>query len=288
VGLIVLTTGIGIGIKACIPPDQGPAHGQKIAHALTVGCGTYDADRSDLDETDVAARVLEHLRPLDARGLSDVRRGDLDRLAARADAMRARAPFAAQAPAGRSARDRMLRRYMACYGIESPARGEAERRDVAAAIVEALAHVARAKPRASLVHVLASAPPEAQAGRLPEVLRRLSRQAAAVTWSLPDVEPALKPPWDAPRLPESDPDEEPAIAPKDGPFQEVAPLAAEAVTVRARVAQTRREAALRKLGVRVVRIRPVPQQHAPQQEEPHPRAPQQRGPEAATREGAGT
>lgn len=269
VGLILLTT----GVKTCIPPDQGPAQGQKIAHALTVGCGTHDADRSDLDESDVAVRVIEHLRPLDARGLADVRRGDLDRLAARADAMRARAPFPAAAPAGRSARDRMLRRYMACYGIESPPRGEAERRDVAAALVEALTHIARVKPRASLVHVLASAPAGAQEGRLPEAVRRLMRQTAAVTWSLPDVEPALKPPYDTPRLPESDPDDEPAPARKDDAFQEIAPLAAEAMTVRARVAQTRREAALRKLGVRVVRIRPAAPQHAPSE---------------APRDGAGT
>ncbi len=263
VGLILITS----GVKTCIPPDQGPSHGQKIAHALTVGCGTHDADRSDLDETDVAVRVIEHLRPLDARGLADVRRGDLDRLAARADAMRARAPFAAPAPAGRSARDRMLRRYMACYGIESPPRGEADRRDVGAAIVEALAHIARAKPRASLVHVIASAPSDAQASRLPEAVRRLSRQAAALTWSLPDVEPALRPPWDAPRPPDGDPDEEPAPAKQDDPAQEVAALASEAVTMRARVAQTRREASLRKLGVRVVRVRPHRQQHPPAADE---------------------
>src|SRR5262249_15426401 len=57
------------GLKAVIPPDHGPAHGNKIAHALTVGCGTYDAHRSELDDSDVAVRVLEHLRPLDSRGL---------------------------------------------------------------------------------------------------------------------------------------------------------------------------------------------------------------------------
>ena len=80
-------------------PEEGPAQGSKIAHALLVGTATHDFDRSDLDESDVAVRVIEHLRPLDPKGLSDVRRGDLDRLAARADQLRARAPFAAAAPA---------------------------------------------------------------------------------------------------------------------------------------------------------------------------------------------
>jgi hypothetical protein len=157
----------------------------------------------------------------------------------------------------------MLRRYLACYGMESPPRGEPERRDVAAAIVEALTHIARAKPRASLVHVIAAAPGDAQAGRLPEALRRLTRQAASVTWSLPNMEPALKPPWDAPRPPDVDPDEEPLPAPQAEAFQEIAPIAAEAVLIRSRVTQTRREASLRKLGVRVTRIRPAAQPHPP-------------------------
>jgi uncharacterized protein (DUF58 family) len=259
VGLIIFAA----GLRSVLPPDAGPAHGQKLAHALMVGCGTYDADRSDLDEADVAVRVLEHLRPLDARGLSDVRRGDLDRLAARADAMRSRAPFAASAPLGRSGRDRMLRRYLACYGIDSPPRSEPDRRDVAAAVAEALGYIARAKPRASVVHVLATPPDSSQVGPLPEALRRLTRRAASVLWSIPDVEPALTPPWDKPRRPE-DPDEQPARSREREAFQEAAPIAAEAVLARTRVAQTRREAALRKLGVRVARLRPARQMHGDQ------------------------
>jgi hypothetical protein len=38
----------------------------------------------------------------------------------------------------------------------------------------------------------------------------------------------------------------------------MAPIAAEAVLVRARVAEARREAALRRLGVRVVRVKHIP------------------------------
>jgi hypothetical protein len=243
------------GLRVAIVPDHGPGHGQKIAHALTVGTGTYDAHRSDLDESDVAVRVLEHLRPLDSRGLVDVRRGDLDKLAARADAMRARAPFAAAAPFGRSARDRTMRRYLASFGIESPPKIESDRRDAEAALVEALLHVAKVKPRASLVHVVAPAPDETCLPRLGDAVRRVIRAGATVSWSSPPIGPALEPPYDDPSRPLPD-DEEPLL-PRAvrSTFAEMAPIAAEAVRVRAGAAQARREASLRRLGIKVVRVR---------------------------------
>lgn len=254
---------VAAGLRLAIPPDQGPAQASKIAHALTVGCATYDAERSDLDEADVAVRVLEHLRPLDPRGLSDVRRGDLDRLAARADAVRARAPFSALLPLGRSHRDRTLRRYLASFGIDSPPRIETDRRDAGAALVEALTHIARTKPRASLVHVVASPPDERQAQTLGEAFQRIKRSGAALTWSSPSIESALSPPWDDPRkLP---PDDEDPFAPApprtanahhaQSRWEELAPIVASAVRVRARVSLSRREAVLRKLGIKIVRLR---------------------------------
>lgn len=254
---------VGLIILAPVPrvvlsPDHGPAHGQKIAHALTVGCGTYDADRSELDEAEVASRVLEHLRPLDARGLADLRRGDLDRLAVRADAMRARAPFAAQAPLGRTQRESTLRRYLASYGIDSPARAEPERRDPAVTVGEALQYIARTRPRASLVYIVAPPPADGHLDRLADSVRKLSRKAVTILWTLPDLEPSLRPPWGAPQRPAGDPDDDvKQPAPPEAFSQEVAPIAAEALLVRARVAQTRREAVLRRMGVRVLRIRPA-------------------------------
>ncbi|AKT39822.1 DUF58 domain-containing protein [Chondromyces crocatus] len=257
VGLVIFAN----GIRTLLPPDHGPVHGQKLAQALLVGCSTYDAERSDLDEADVAVRVLEHLRPLDAQGLSDVRRSDLDRLAARAESMRTRAPFAAAAPAGRSPRDRTLRRYLASYGIESPPRLEPDHRDVAVMLGEVFTTIARAKPRASIVHVMATPPQEVTTGPLPEALRRLTRRGAMVFWSTPDTEPALTPPWTPARHHDWDPDEQETAVPARDAFQDAAPIAAEAVLLRTRVAQARREAALRRLGVRVSRIRPI-SQHA--------------------------
>ena len=271
VGLYVF----GAGARAIIPPDGGPAHGQKIAHALTVGTGTHDADRSDLDESDVAVRVLEHLRPLDARGLSDVRRGDLDKLAQRADAMRARAPFAAPPPEARSHRERVLRRYLASYGIDSPPRLEPDRKQAGGALVRALAHIARARPRPSLVHVVAS-PPDAQHKKaLGEAVRHVARLGALCTWSCPELEAGLQPPWDASERPAgsrpatTDAGSGPALydplddEPRPPPVNELWPVAAEAVLARARVAQARGEAVLRKLGVKVVRLKPVGAKHRP-------------------------
>lgn len=269
VGLYVFAS----GPRAVIPPDQGPVHAQKVAHALLSATGTYDAARSELDEQDVALRVMEHLRPLDSRGLADVRRGDLDKLAARADAMRSRAPFAAAAPGGKTVRERMLRRYLASYGIESPAKTESDRKEAATSLVDALTAIAKAKPRASLVHVIAATPEEALLGRLGDAARRLLRRGALITWSLPQVEPGLLPPWDDPmkiRYEEPDP---PLFAPGPSVWEQMAPVVSEAVVTRAHVAQKRREQALRKLGVRVVALRPSPPAARLTEQEPEPPAP---------------
>jgi uncharacterized protein (DUF58 family) len=252
VGLIVCAA----GVKVTLPPDHGPGHGHRIAHALTVSAGTYDVHRSDLDEADVAVRVLEHLRPLDSRGLADVRRGDLDKLATRAEAMRARAPFAAAAPLARSPRERTLRRYLASFGIESPPKAEPDRREADAALVDALILAAKSKPRASIVHVVAPPPEDAAQGSMADALRRVARGGATVSWSVPSIEPALAPPWDDPSRPA---EEDEPLVPRTGhsAFAEVAPIVAEAVRVRAHASQHKREATLRRLGVRVVRVRHV-------------------------------
>lgn len=254
VGLVVFAAG---GVRQIIAPDTGPAHGAKLAHALMIGTGTHDGDRSDLDEADVAVRVLEHLRPLDARGLADVRRGDLDKLAARADQMRARAPFAAVAPAGRSLRERTLRRYLASFGIDSPPRSESDRALAVQALVDALGQIARLKPRPSLVHVMAPPPEDSAHKNIVEVLRRVVRTGATVTWATPVFEQALDAPYDDPTRTPGEPVDPLVPSPARAAFREIAPIAAEAVRVRARVQRERREAALKKLGVKVVRLRPM-------------------------------
>jgi uncharacterized protein (DUF58 family) len=113
VGLVVMAS----RLRSWIAPDEGPSHGATLAGALVSAATVVDADRSELEEIDVAARVAEHARPLDPRGLADLRKGDLDALAARADQLRARAPFAPRVPFAPTTREQSLRHYLAAFGI---------------------------------------------------------------------------------------------------------------------------------------------------------------------------
>jgi uncharacterized protein (DUF58 family) len=248
---------VGLAVFAAQPrlliqPDSGSAQGQKILHALVTAASTLDASRSDLDELDVAVRVIEHLRPLDDRGLADVRRGDLDRLAQRADAMRHRAPFRVKAPEGRTERDATLRRYLACFGIDSPPKMSSDKHATAEALGTILSGIAKGKPRPSLVHVLASTPDPTSSGTLAQSIGRLRRGGTVVSWALPYYDPALTPPWTETKPAEED--EPPAgdATQLDGQAHRVA----EAVRIRANVAQRQAEASLAKLGVRVGHVRP--------------------------------
>lgn len=252
--------------RTCVAPDHGPTHAHKLAHALVVGCGTHDEGRSDLDELDVAVRVLEHLRPLDARGLADVRRGDLDKLAQRAEAMRGRAPFAAAIPEGKTIRERTLRRYLACYGLDSPPRAESDRKKTLEALAQTLTFVAKSKPRPSLVHVIALAPDPTGGKAVGEAVRRLLRHGALVTWSLPEFERALEPPWSSPPPTFGD-EEEPLVPPRPEIDRASGTIVADAVRVRARVSQARGETFLRRIGARVVHLTPRAHRPVPARED---------------------
>ncbi|MCU0692251.1 MAG: DUF58 domain-containing protein, partial [Polyangiaceae bacterium] len=153
VGLAV----IGGRLRGMLEPDRGPRHAHSLALALMLTTGTYDADRSELEERDVAVRVLEHLRPMDAK-LSGKARVDLDRLAFHAESALVRAPFRGVTPEAPTARERILRKYLACFGIESPARSDPERLRTDEAISRMLDRLSQRRPRPSLVHVWSLAP----------------------------------------------------------------------------------------------------------------------------------
>src|SRR5262249_21450413 len=157
----------------------------------------------------------------------------------------------------KSARERTLRRYLASYGIESPPRTEPERPMAAQALPRVLSAVARMKPKPTIVHVLSTAPEAAQEKLLGEAVRRLSRGGATVTWSVPPFEAALEPPWQRPEPVLLDAGGEPAPPRAKPAFGPAASIAAEAVKVRARVAQAGGERLLRRLGVKIVRQRNV-------------------------------
>jgi uncharacterized protein (DUF58 family) len=248
---------VGLAVFAATPrvviaPDSGSAQGQKILHALLTAGSTLDASRSDLDELDVAVRVIEHLRPLDERGLADVRRGDLDRLAQRADSMRHRAPFRVKAPEGRSERDATLRRYLACFGIDSPPKSASDRAAVSDTLIRTLAGISKGRPRPSLVHILAGPPEQAFLPGLAQAIGKIRRIGTVVSWAMPLFDPGLTPPWVAKKPPD---DEDNPLGNDATELDPLAPQAADAVRFRATVAQRRSEQALMKMGIRVEHVR---------------------------------
>ena len=176
VGLAV----IGGRLRGLIEPDRGAQHGHLIALALILSTSTYDADRSELDERGVAVRVLEHLRPLDGR-LGHIGKMDIDRLAFRAEAALARAPFKAASFEAPSPREKALRKYMAAFGMESPPRSDPERVRTDEAISRFLERLSMRKPRPSLVHVW-SPPPDYARPDLVRAVGKLRRVGAQVRW----------------------------------------------------------------------------------------------------------
>lgn len=217
-------------LRSWIAPDSGPAHAAIVASALVSAASAIDADRSELDEVDVAQRVAEHARPLDARGLADLPKGDLDALARRADRLRTRAPFAPRVPFAHSPREQMLRHYLAAFGVESPPRTTGEREKSDATIAHTLARIAADKPRASIVHVWAPAP--AAVEPLAKAIAKLRSRRIEVRWTVPPLDAGLGGDRDR-RNPSAD-------------------VVDEAVAARARATRVRGERLLRRLGVRVV------------------------------------
>jgi hypothetical protein len=195
-----------------------------------------DSDRSELEEVTVASRVAEHARPLDPRGLADVRKGDFDALARRADDLRAHAPFAPRVPFAPTPREQSLRHYLAAFGIESPPRADGERERSETSLAAALEQLATQKPRASVIHVWAPAP--ARAETVAQGLARARAGRIRVRWTLPAFESGVG----------ADPSRRGAVA----------DAVDEAVRVRAKAARWRAERLLRRLGVQVVAARRAP------------------------------
>ena len=238
--------------RVMIPPDGGAGQGHKVLHALLTAANTLDSSRSDLDELDVAVRVIEHLRPLDERGLADVRRGDLDKLAQRAEAMRHRAPFRVKAPEGKTERESTLRRYLAAFGIDSPPKTSSDRAQSSDCLIRTLSSISSQKPRPSLVFVLGSAPEPAFLPALSQVVGRLRRQGTHISWSMPIFEPALRPPWTSKDATAND-DE--ADASEALVLDPIAPTAAAAVRMRAYASSKKAQQMLTKIGIRVEHVR---------------------------------
>jgi uncharacterized protein (DUF58 family) len=226
VGLVVCAS----RLRSWITPASGAAHASVLAGALASSAAVIDADRSELDEADVARRVAEHARPLDPGGLDDLPRGNADALARRADELRARAPFAPRVPFAHTAREQALRHYLAAFGIESPPRLEGERGKAELTLALALERLATEKPRATAAHVWA--PPPANADAFRRAIASLRVRRIELRWSLPPLDAGVG----AGRERQS----------------AVAEVVDEAVRARTRATRARGEKLLRRLGVRVV------------------------------------
>ncbi|MCB9588742.1 MAG: DUF58 domain-containing protein [Polyangiaceae bacterium] len=228
VGLVIVAT----RILCYIPADSGVGQLGRLMGALAHDTGTVDADRSDLDESDVGLRVLEHLRPLDPEAASRVRPTELDRIARRVVKALPRAPFQVHEPLGNSKRERTLRQYLVAFGMGSPPRQEPERNATDRTLGQALARITREKPRPSMIAIWSPAPDMEVRPDVERALSQLPRRRCQVLWVPMTFEAGLpRTDW-------------------------VAEAVAEALSMRERAAASRGERGLRRLGVRVLHTRP--------------------------------
>ncbi len=228
---------VGLGVIAArnlawLEPDRGPAHAVEVMAALAHASGTYDSDRSDLDEVDVAVRIIEHMRPLDPAAAHRVRASDLDRVARRVDRVKSRSPFPLAEVFAEHRRERLLRSYLAAFGMASPPRLEADRPRTDARLADALQRIARKKPRASVAYVWSPAPDLQSRTEIARALARFPRRRIELRWVPMRLEPSI---------------------PRTG--TPLMPAVADAVSVRALIAEERGVAELRRQGVRIERLR---------------------------------
>ncbi|HXN30913.1 MAG TPA: DUF58 domain-containing protein [Polyangiaceae bacterium] len=226
VGLVVAAS----RLRAWVAPERGAAHAAVIAGSLAGAASCIDADRSELDESEVAQRVAEHARPLDPLGLADLAKGDLDALARRADQLCSRAPFAPRPAFARAPREQALRHYLAAFGIESPPRVEGERDGTEAMLAQVLRKIGTEKPRASVVHVWAVPPARPQATA--KAVATLRARRIELRWTVPPLDTA--------------------VGAQRGRRSPIADVVDDAVRARAGAMAIRGERLLRRLGVRFV------------------------------------
>jgi uncharacterized protein (DUF58 family) len=178
---------IGLAVVAgrtlsLLKPSRGTIHTLAILQALSQAASFVDSDRSGLDEADVAARVLEHMRPLDPTATDRVRPSELDRIARRADRLRARAPFEAREVFSSSRRERSLRGYLLAFGLGSPARLEPDRPRTDQELTRTLQAISRERPRPSLIYVWSPTPDPSNRGELERALAARPKRRLELRW----------------------------------------------------------------------------------------------------------
>ena len=216
-------------VRTWLEPDSSPKHVSKIASALASSSTLVDSDRTSLDETDIAKRVAEHLRPLDPRGLSGIPKEGLSELADRADEVRKKAPFSPRAPFAATSRDQRLRHYLAAFGIDVPPSLQGEAPVAGPMLFDVLDLIARDASKPSSVVIWAPVPKRDE--RSQRSVAHLKRRHIAIEWRTRDLVHTV----------------DRALATVHGPFEE---SIRNAVIARAEVDATRSKERLQALGVR--------------------------------------
>lgn len=212
-------------------PERGVPHATLLIEKLMHVTGCMDADRSGLDELELSLRVVEHMRPLDPSLSAHVHASELDRVARRAEKLQRRAPFADVVTQAPTPRERSLRRYLAAFGISSPARVDPERLRVDVELVRLLERLRRQRARPSLVYVWSDVPDETLRPALFRALAERKRRGASWRWVL--------------------------LRPSFGDLADESPKAQavrDAFALRYKLAAERGERALHRLGIRLERL----------------------------------
>jgi uncharacterized protein (DUF58 family) len=212
-------------------PERGITHATHLIEKLMQVTGCMDADRSGLDELELSLRVIEHMRPLDPALSTHVHASEIDRVARRAEKLQKRAPFADVITQAPTPRERTLRRYLAAYGISSPARVDPERVRVDVEIIRLIERLRHQKVRPSLIYVWSEAPDEALRPALVRSLAERKRRGATWKWVL--------------------------LRPSFGNLSDDSPKAQavrDAFALRHKLASERGERSLHRLGIRLERL----------------------------------
>ncbi|HEY5959344.1 MAG TPA: DUF58 domain-containing protein [Polyangiaceae bacterium] len=177
---------VGLSIVAArqlvrILPNEGANHEQNLLDALSNATGTLDADRSGLDEHEVATLVLEHLRPIDPNGTRLLLTRDWDGIARLAHRTLDRVHLPERPePFGVSPRDRLLRRYLSVFGLPSPPRTSPDRHNTDGQLIESITWLATQRP--DRIRVVSPWPSPKLVEALTKAQRRLKKQRIVLDW----------------------------------------------------------------------------------------------------------
>jgi uncharacterized protein (DUF58 family) len=235
-----------------LEPQSGAQAIGKMFEALAFETHTHDADRSGLDEHEVAQWTLEHLRATaphtltgaassSTSGRSDAgapRGLSLTQLAENAKSMLPQAPFAQATLRAGTERERSLRQYLASYGISTPARLQQDRAKTDETLADTLLKIGQSRPRATRVYLCSPSPDTSTLTTLHDALARLPRHHIQLTWLPSAYEPAL----DLLGQPDS----------REGDRESLRAVS-QAVRMRMRVLGKQGDTALQRLGIRLHR-----------------------------------